>query len=59
MAGDPILRVLADGLIRRAEELPRRHPAAGQLRDAAASILDADMALENDNHPSNLNKDAA
>lgn len=49
MAGDPTFRVLADGLIHRAETLPRDHPATRQLRDAAASLLDADMALER--HP--------
>jgi hypothetical protein len=52
MRVDPTLRVIADGLIHRAETLPRRHPAAGQLRDAAAALLDADMALER-NPPAN------
>lgn len=52
-ANDCTLRVLADGLIHRAECLPRDHPARGPLRDAAASILDADMMLSaaNSNTP--------
>ena len=40
-----LYRVLADGLICRAEELPRKHPGAQCLRDAAAALLDADMHL--------------
>lgn len=44
-ANDCTFRVLADGLIHRAEQLPRKHPAAQCLRDAAASLLDADMHL--------------
>lgn len=49
-ANDSTYRVLADGLIHRAEELPRKHPAARHLRDAAASLLDADTALNPANH---------
>lgn len=50
-------RVLADGLIHQAEMLPRAHPTARCLRDAAASLLDADMHLSpandaNDAHSS-------
>lgn len=40
------LRVIADGLIAWAEELPHGSRAAGLLRDAATSLLDADTALE-------------
>lgn len=40
------LRVIADGLIANAEELPRESEAARLLRDAATSLLDADTALE-------------
>ena len=49
---DCMYRVLADGLISRAEQLPRKHPAARHLRDAAAAWPDADMALNpaNDHH---------
>jgi hypothetical protein len=52
VTGHNLYRVLADGLICRAEELPRRHPGAQCLRDAAASLLDADMHLNaaNDQH---------
>jgi hypothetical protein len=52
VTGQNLYRVLADGLICRAEELPRRHPGAQCLRDAAASLLDADMHLNaaNDHH---------
>ena len=45
-ANDNTYRVLADGLIHQAEKLPRKHPAAQCLRDAAASLLDADMHLQ-------------
>ncbi|WP_420478250.1 hypothetical protein [Brevundimonas sp. FT23028] len=53
-ANDCTLRVLADGLIHRAETLPRKHPAVHCLRDAAAALLDADMYLSaaNDTPPS-------
>jgi hypothetical protein len=40
------LRVIADGLVSHAEEMPRDSEAARLLRDAAASLLDADTALE-------------
>jgi ATP-dependent Clp protease ATP-binding subunit ClpA len=40
------LRVIADGLIQGAEALPRKSVAARHLREAAASLLDADCALE-------------
>lgn len=43
---DPTLRVIADGLVARAEELPRESAAGRLLRDAATSLLDADTALE-------------
>lgn len=42
----PPLRTLADGLIHLAEERPRKSDSARLLRDAAASLLDADEALE-------------
>lgn len=45
IANDCTYRVLADGLINQAEQLPREHPATRCLRDAAASLLDADMHL--------------
>ncbi|MFN4296781.1 MAG: hypothetical protein ACK4FB_08045 [Brevundimonas sp.] len=44
-ANDFTYRVLADGLIHQAEMLPKKHPAARHLREAAASLLDADMCL--------------
>lgn len=44
-ANDCTYRVLADGLIHQVEQLPRQHPAAGCLRDAAAALVDADMHL--------------
>jgi hypothetical protein len=49
---DCMYRVLADGLINRAEQLPHKHPVARHFRDAAASLLDADMHLNaaNDQH---------
>jgi hypothetical protein len=52
VTGHNLYRVLADGLICRAEELPRERPGAQCLRDAAASLLDADMCLNaaNDQH---------
>lgn len=40
------LRVVADGLVAKAESLPRKSDAARLLRDAATSLLDADTALE-------------
>ena len=53
VANDGTYRVLADGLINQAEQLPRQHPAVRCLRDAAASLLDADMYLSvaNDTQP--------
>lgn len=45
-ANDTILRTLADGLISRAEAKPRGTRSAELLRDAAATILDADLAEE-------------
>lgn len=63
-ANDTTLRVIADGLINRAECRPRACPSARHLRDAAASLLDADLAIQrtdadlmkalrtaNENHP--------
>lgn len=47
-----LYRVLADGLI-SAAEMQRHSGASRHLRDAAASLLDADMALEREGvHPS-------
>lgn len=43
-ANDTTLRVIADGLIHRAECKPRGYRSAQLLRDAAAALLDADMA---------------
>lgn len=54
MAADPTYRVLADGLIARAETRPKHSDSARHLRDAAASLLDADMAIEREN-PANTN----
>lgn len=53
VANEGTYRVLADGLINQAEQLPRQHPAVQCLRDAAASLLDADMYLSaaNDTQP--------
>lgn len=45
VSSENLYRVIADGLISRAEELPRKHPGARCLRDAAAALLDADMHL--------------
>lgn len=45
-ANDTILRTVADGLIARAEAKPRGSRSAELLRDAAATILDADLAEE-------------
>lgn len=55
MAPDPTYRVLADGLIARAETRPKHSESSRHLREAAASLLDADMAIEredpaNDDH---------
>lgn len=50
-APDPTLRVIADGLVSRAEELPRESEGARLLRDAATSLLDADTALEREAMP--------
>ncbi len=47
----PIWRALADGLINAAEQLPKRSAGARHLRDAAASLLDADQALEREGSP--------
>lgn len=45
-ANDSTLRVIADGLIHRAECRPKGCEGARLLRDAAASLLDADMAIQ-------------
>jgi len=45
-ANDSTLRVIADGLIHKAECRPKGSRSAQQLRDAAASILDADASIE-------------
>lgn len=58
-ANDCTYRVLADGLIHQAEQLPKKHPAARHLRDAAASLLDADMCLNPANDADRKPKDAA
>lgn len=39
-------RVLADGLIAKAEQLPRLSLTARHLREAATSLLDADQTAE-------------
>lgn len=39
-------RTLADGLVAMAAQLPRESDTARHLRDAAASLLDADLAAE-------------
>lgn len=39
-------RTLADGLLAIAGQLPRQSDTARHLRDAAASLLDADLAAE-------------
>jgi hypothetical protein len=41
-----VLRTIADGLIDMAEKRPRKSDSAQLLRDAAASLLDADEAIE-------------
>lgn len=41
-----VLRVIVDGLVATADKLPRGSEAGRHLRDAAASLLDADGALE-------------
>lgn len=41
-----VLRVIADGLVAMAEKMPRKSDAARLLRDAAASLLDAEMHME-------------
>lgn len=43
-ANDSTLRVIADGLIHRASCKPKGSRSAELLRDAAASLLDADAA---------------
>ncbi|HYC66659.1 hypothetical protein [Brevundimonas sp.] len=69
-ANDTTLRVIADGLIHKAETRPKGSASARQLRDAAASLLDADMAIQredaaftialmSDNDPSPLTKEDA
>ena len=45
-ANDTILRTIADGLIHKAECRPKRSHSARLLRDAAASLLDADAAIQ-------------
>ena len=40
------LRVIADVLVQRAEQRPAGSESARLLRDAAASVLDADAAIE-------------
>lgn len=45
-ANDSTLRVIADGLIHRAECRPRGCEGGRLLREAAASLLDADMAIQ-------------
>lgn len=40
------LRAQADDLIARADAMPRESDCARHLREAAASLLDADMAAE-------------
>ncbi len=45
-----ILRRLADGLIAQAERRPARSHSAHLLRDAAASILDAEAAMESEEY---------
>lgn len=49
-----ILRRLADGLIAQAERRPSRSHSAQLLRDAAASILDAEAAIEGEERPPHL-----
>lgn len=56
-ANDPTYRVLADGLIHQAELRPRGSESRRLLRDAAAALLDADLAIEIEN--SHQTKDAA
>ena len=41
-----VLRVIVDGLVHKAAELPKQSEARRLLEDAAASLLDADEALE-------------
>jgi hypothetical protein len=45
-ANDTTLRVIADGLIHRAECRPRGCEGGRLLREAAANLLDADMAIQ-------------
>ncbi len=45
-ANDTLLRVIADGLIHKAECRPKGCDGARLLRDAAASILAADMVIQ-------------
>lgn len=52
-----VLRVIADGLVARAENRPKDSESAGMLRDAAASLLDADQAIERENMAASV-KDA-
>lgn len=57
-ANDPTLRVIVDGLISRAEIRPRRSDSARLLRDAAAALLDADMAVQREDAPFSAANDA-
>ena len=45
-ANDSTLRVIADGLIHRAECRPRGCEGGRLLREAAANLLDADAAIQ-------------
>jgi hypothetical protein len=45
-ANDSTLRVIADGLIHRAECRPKASEAGRLLREAAANLLDADMHIQ-------------
>jgi hypothetical protein len=40
------IRIVADGLVAKAGGLPEHSRAARLLRDAASSLLDADLELE-------------
>lgn len=44
-ANDSTLRVIADGLIHKAECRPRGCEGGRLLREAAANLLDADMVI--------------
>lgn len=45
-ANDTTLRVIADGLINRAECRPKGCEGGRLLREAAANLLDADMHIQ-------------